>query len=84
MCGYEAWPVTLREEHGLRMFLNTVLRKTLGPKRDDVTGEWSRLHQEELYDQQFSPNIIQVTESRRMRQATHVARVGDGRGAYRV
>jgi len=66
------------------MFLNTVLRKTLGPKKDDGTGEWSRLRKEELYDQHFSPNIIWVIESRRMRQATHVARMGDRRGAYRV
>ena len=66
------------------MFLNTVLRKTFGPKRDDVTGERSRLHKEKLYDQHFSPNIIQAIESRRMSQATHVAHMGDRRGAYRV
>ena len=82
--GCEAWSVTLREERGLRMFLNTVLRKTVGPKRDDVSGEWRRLHKDELCDQHFLPNVIQVMKSRRMRQATHVARMGDRRGAYRV
>jgi hypothetical protein len=50
----------LREEHRLRVFENRVLRKIFGPKRDEVTGEWRRLHSEELYDLYSSPNIIRV------------------------
>ena len=55
-----------------------------GPKRDEVTGAWRRLHNEEIYDVFSSPNIIWVIKSRRMRWAGHVARVGERRGAYRV
>ena len=57
--GCETWSLTLREEHRLRVFENGVLRKVLGPKRYEVTGEWRRLHNEELYAP-YSPNIIQV------------------------
>jgi hypothetical protein len=56
--GSEAWSFTLREEHRLRVFKNSVLRKIFGPKMDKVTGEWSRLHNEELCDLYTSPNII--------------------------
>jgi hypothetical protein len=80
----ETLSVTLREEHRLRVFENRVLRKIFGPKRDGVTGEWRRLRNEELNDLYSSPNIIRVTKSRRMRWAGHVARMGEGRGAYRV
>jgi hypothetical protein len=66
------------------VFENRVLRGIFGPKRDGVTGEWRRLHNEELYDLYSSPNIIQVIKSRRMRWAGYVARMGEGRGAYRV
>jgi hypothetical protein len=62
--GCETWSLTLREEHRLRVFENRVLRKIFGPKRDDVTEEWKRLHNEELYDVYSSPNIIQVMKSR--------------------
>ena len=61
-----------------------MLRKKFSPERDEVTGEWRRLHYEELYDLYSSPNIIQVIKSRRMRFAGHVARMGDRRGARRV
>jgi hypothetical protein len=76
--------VTLREEHRLRVFENRVLRRIFGPKREEVTGEWRRLHNEELYDLYLSPYIIWVIKSRRMRWAGHVARMGEGRGAYRI
>ena len=60
-----------------------VLRRIFGPRRDDVTGEWGRLHNEELNDLYSSPNIVRVIKSRRMRWAGHVARMGEKRGAYR-
>jgi len=75
--GCEAWSLILREESKLRVFENTVLRRIFGPKRDEVTGEWRRLHNEELNDLYSSPNIVQVTKSRRMRWAGHVARMGE-------
>jgi hypothetical protein len=64
--------------------LTRVLRRVFGPKRDEVTGEWRRLHNEELNDLYSSPNIIRVIKSRRVRWAGHVARMGEGRGAYRI
>jgi hypothetical protein len=76
--------LTLREEHRLRVFENRVLRRTFKPKRDEVTGEWRRLHNKELNDLYSPPTIIWVTKSRRMRWAGHVARMGEGRGAYRI
>jgi len=66
------------------MFENMVLRRIFGPRRDEVTGEWTRLHNEELNDLYTSPNIVWVIKSRRMRWAGHVARTGEERGAYRV
>ena len=66
------------------MFENRVLRSIIGSKRDEVTGEWSKLHNEELNDLYPSPNIIRVIKSRRMRWAGHIARMGKRRGAYRV
>ena len=66
------------------MFENCVRRRIFGPKRDGVTGEWRRLHNEELYDLYSSPNIIRVFKSRRMRWAGHVARRGKGRVTYRI
>jgi hypothetical protein len=65
------------------VFQNRVLRKVFGPKRDKVTGEWRRLHKEELYDLYSLTNIIRVIESR-IRWVGYVARRGDRRGAYRV
>jgi hypothetical protein len=61
-----------------------VLRRIFGPKKDEVMGEWRRLHNEELNDLYSTPNIIRVSKSRRMRWAGHVARMDDGRGAYRI
>ena len=72
------------EERKLRVFENMVLRRMFGPRRDEVTGEWRRLHNEELNDLYSSPNIVRVIKSRRMRWAWHVAHMGEGRGAYRV
>jgi hypothetical protein len=68
----------------IRVFENRVLRRIFGPKRDGVTGEWRRLHNEELNHLYSSPNIIRVIKSRRMKWAGRVARMGEGRGAYRI
>jgi len=76
--------LTLREERKLRVFENMALRRISGPRRDKETGEWRRLHNEELNDLYSSPNIVQVIKSRRMRWAGHVARVGEERVVYRV
>jgi hypothetical protein len=73
----------LTEECRLRVFENKVLRRIFGPKRDEVTGEWRRLHNKELYALYSSLNIIRVIKSRRLRWAEHVARMGERRGAYR-
>ena len=61
-----------------------MLRKVFGPKRDEVTGEWRKLHNEELNDQYSLPNIVGMVKSRRMRWAGHVARMGEDRGVHRV
>jgi hypothetical protein len=72
--GCETWSLTLREEHRLR-----VLRRIFGPKREEVTGEWRKLHNEELHDLYSSPSIIKIMKARRMRWAGHVARMEDKR-----
>ena len=82
--GCETSSLTLREERKLRVFENMVLRRISGPRRDKVTGEWRRLHNEELNDLYSSPNIVRVMKWRRMRWAGHVARMGEERGVYRV
>ena len=82
--GCETWSLTMREERRLRVFENRVLRRVFGPKRDEVTGEWRKLHNEELRDLYSLPNIVRVVKSRRMRWAGHVARMGEGRGVHRV
>jgi hypothetical protein len=72
----ETWSLTLKEEHRLRVFENRMLRKIFGPKRVEVTGEWRKLHNEDLRDLHCSPSIIRIINSRRMRWAGHVARMG--------
>jgi hypothetical protein len=79
--GCETWSLTLREEHRLRVFENRVLRRIFRPKRDYVTGEWRKLHNEELRDLYSLPSIIRIIKSRRMGWAGHVAQMGR-RGAH--
>ena len=74
----------MREEHRLRVFENRVLRRIFGAKRDGVTGEWRKLHNEELNDLYCSPNIVLVIKSRYMRWVGHVARVWERRGVCEV
>jgi hypothetical protein len=81
--GCETWSLTLREEHRLRVFENGVLRRIFGPKREE-DGSWRKLHNDELHSLYSSPNIVRVFKLRRMRWAGHVARMGKGRGVYRV
>jgi hypothetical protein len=82
--GCETWSLTLREEHRLRVFKNKVLRRIFGPKRNEVTGGWRKLHSEELHDLYSSPSIIRIIKSWRMRLAGHVARMREKRNAYRL
>jgi hypothetical protein len=81
--GCETWSLTLREEHRLRVFENRVLRRISGPKGDEVTGDWRKLHNEEhnLYSSRY---IIRQVKSRRMRWAGHVARMGEESEVYKV
>jgi hypothetical protein len=82
--GCETWSLTLREEHRLRVFENRVLRRIFGPKRNEVTGEWKKLRNEELRDLYSSPSIIRIIKSKRMRWAGHVARMVAQRKAHRL
>jgi hypothetical protein len=82
--GCETWSLTLREEHRLRVFENRVLRMIFGPTRDEVTGEWRKLHNEELRDVYSSPSIIKIITSRRMRWTGHVQRMGQKMNTYRL
>jgi len=82
--GCETWSLILREERRLRVFDNRVLRREFGPKRDEVTAEWRKLHNEELMDLYSLSNIVRVVKSRRKRWARHVARMGEGRVVHRV
>jgi len=82
--GCETWSLTLREERRLRVFENRVLRRIFGPKRDEVTGEWRKLHNDELNYLYSSPNTVRAIKSRIIRWAGHVARMGKKRGVYRV
>jgi hypothetical protein len=76
--------LTLREEHRLRVFENRVLRRIFGLKTDEVTGEWRKLHNEELRDLYSSPSKIRMIKLRRMRWAGHVAQMGEKMKAYRL
>ena len=78
--GCETWSLKLREERKLRVSENMVLRRIFGPRRDEVTGEWRRMHNEELNDLYSSPNTVRVIKSRRMIWAVYVARMGEERG----
>jgi hypothetical protein len=80
----ETWSLTLRKEQRLRVFENRVLRRIFGPKRDEVTGEWRKLHSEELHILYSSPNIIRQINFWRMRWAGHVACMGEERKVYKV
>ncbi|KAJ4427766.1 hypothetical protein ANN_25419 [Periplaneta americana] len=84
--GCETWTLTLtlREEQRLRVFENKVLRKIFGAKRDEVTGEWRKLHNAELHALYSSPDIIRNIKSRRLRWTGHLARMGESRNAYRM
>jgi hypothetical protein len=79
--GCETLSLTLREEHRLRVFENWVLRRIFGPKRDEVTEGWIKLHNEELHGLYSSPSIVRVIKARRLRWAGHVGRMGEVRGA---
>jgi len=80
--GFETWSLTLRKERRFRVFENRVLRRIFGPKREEVTREWRKLH-EELNDLYSSHNMVRVIKSRRMRWAGHVVPIGERRGVYR-
>jgi hypothetical protein len=80
--GCETWSLTLREEHGLRVFENSVL-KTYEPKREG-NGLWRKLHNNELHSLYSSLNIVRVIKLRRMRWAGHMACMGEGKGVYRI
>jgi hypothetical protein len=82
--GCETWSLTLREEHKLKVFENRVLRRIFEPKRDELTGEWRKLHSEELHILYSSPTIIRQMKSRGMRWAGHVARMREERNVYKV
>jgi hypothetical protein len=73
--GCETWSLTIRDEHRLRVFENSVLKKIFGPKRDEVIGGWGKLHNEELHNLYCSPDIIRMIKSRRMRWAGNAYRI---------
>jgi hypothetical protein len=74
--GCETWSLTLREQHRLRVFENRALGSIFRPRRDEVTGGWRKLHNEELHDLHSSPSIVRIIKSRRMRWVGHVAQMG--------
>jgi hypothetical protein len=81
--GCETWSLTLKEKHRQSAFENRALRQIRGFKGDEVTGEWRRLHNEELYDLYPSPNIIRMNTSRSIRWVGHAARTRENTDAYR-
>jgi hypothetical protein len=82
--GCETWSLKLREEHRLRVFENRVLRRILGPKRDEVTGGWRKLHNEELHGLYSSPSSVRAIKARKMRWEGHKVRMGEVRDAYNI
>ena len=78
----ETWPLTLREEQRLRVFENKVLRKIFVAERQEITGEWTKLHNAELHTLHSSPNIITNLKSRQLRYAGHIAHMEQFRNAY--
>jgi len=82
--GCETLSLTLREKRRLRVSENRVLRRVFGLKRDEVTGEWRKLHNEELNDLYSSSNIVRMKKSRRLKWAGHVKRMWERRGVYSV
>jgi hypothetical protein len=82
--GCETWSLTIREERKLRIFENRVLRTIFGLKRDEMTGGWGKLHNEEFHNMCSSPNTILIINSRRMRWTGHIACIGEKRHTYRV
>jgi hypothetical protein len=82
--GCETWSLSLKEKYRLRVFENRVLGRIFGPKREEVTGEWRKLHSGELHNFYSSPNLIGHIKSRVMKWARHVACMGEGRNVYRV
>jgi hypothetical protein len=83
LCGCETWSLKWRNERRLRVFEDRVLRGIFGRKRNEVTREWRKVHNEELNDLYCSPNIVRVITSRRMRWIDHIAPGGDRRVLYR-
>jgi hypothetical protein len=82
MC--DTWSLILRQEHRLRVFENGVLRRIFGPKRDEVTGDWRKLHNKELHNFDSSPNIIRMIKSSKMIWTVYVACMGEKMNAFRV
>jgi len=82
--GLETWSITARDERRGKVLENRVLRRMFGTKKGELTGEWRKLHNEELNDLYSSPNIVRLIKSRRMRSARHVALMGERRGLYRI
>jgi hypothetical protein len=82
--GCEICSLTLRQEYTLRVFDNSMVKGIFGARRNEVTREWRKLHNEELRDLYSSPNIIRMIKSRRIRCVGHVARMGEERNAYRL
>jgi hypothetical protein len=80
--GCETWSLTSQEEHRLGVNENRVLTRIFGLKRDEVTGDWRKLHNEELHDLYSSPSIVRIMKTRRMRWAGHLARMRKKRNAY--